>query len=313
MDVFTIWLAVLSAIVLGLAAGAVVAEAAILVPYWRAMKPASFLAWYRDYAGLLFKFFAPLEIAAALSAIAALVAGWVAGAARLTWLAAAALLAFAVLLVFPLYFQRVNASFEAGTIAEEKVPGELGRWARWHWLRCAMGVGAFVAATVALTGCAALQTGGSSQPPATAAKNTAAKAATASAPQKAPAAAPASSASGVYSVTFGISARTSRLGAVQFDAKAKGASGWQGAGAAVACRNVSGAAMMACNNKGGGLLSCALIDPSGIGTPKDLVTCRFSSSKAVGAGDFTIKVTDASSPDMKPVAVSVVVTRVAGH
>jgi hypothetical protein len=70
--------------------------------------------------------------------------------------------------------------------------------------------------------------------------------------------------------------------------------------------------MMACNNKGGGLLSCALIDPKGIATPKELVTCRFGASKPVGVGDFSVKVTDASGPDMKPVGVSVVVTRVTG-
>jgi hypothetical protein len=69
--------------------------------------------------------------------------------------------------------------------------------------------------------------------------------------------------------------------------------------------------MMACNNKGGGMVSCALIDPKGIATPKDLVACRFISSKAVDAAEFTVKVTDASSPELNPVGVNVVVTRVA--
>lgn len=127
----------------------------------------------------------------------------------------------------------------------------------------------------------------------------------------APSATLASSASGTYAVTFGIRARTGVLGAVQFDARSKAGGSWQGAGGAVACRNISGAAMMACNNKGGGLLSCALIDPKGIATPKDLVTCRLVSGKAVSAGDVAVKVTDASKPDMKAVDVSVVVTQVA--
>ena len=171
---------------------------------------------------------------------------------------------------------------------------------------------ALVAALV-VSGCAGSQSGGSSTAASAPAQKTATRAKTPSAaPAKAPAAAPAAaSASGAYSVTFGISARTSRLGAVQFDARTKSGS-WQGAGASVACRNVSGAAMMACNNKGGGLLSCALIDQKGIATPKDLVTCRVTASKAVGAADFSVKVTDASNPDMKPVGVSVVVTRVTG-
>lgn len=171
----------------------------------------------------------------------------------------------------------------------------------WHGVTFVVVVAALVA-----SGCAGLQTGSPSTP----AQKTATRP---KAPTTAPAPAPtAASASGAYSVTFGISARTSRLGAVQFDARAKSGN-WQGAGASVSCRNVSGAAMMACNNKGGGLLSCALIDPNGIATPKDLVTCRIAASKAVGAGDFSVKVTDASSPAMKPVGVSVVVTRVSGN
>lgn len=171
-----------------------------------------------------------------------------------------------------------------------------------------------VVAALIASGCAGFQTGGSSTTASTPAQKTGTRSKpTATAPASAPSAPPAAaSASGAYSVTFGISARTSRLGAVQFDARAKSGN-WQGAGASVSCRNVSGAAMMACNNKGGGLLSCALIDPNGIAPPKDLVTCRISASKAVGAGDFSVKVTDASSPAMKPVGVSVVVTRVAGN
>jgi hypothetical protein len=171
-----------------------------------------------------------------------------------------------------------------------------------------------VVAALIATGCAGLQTGGSSKAASAPAQKTAARPkAPATAPASAPSAAPAAaSASGAYSVTFGITGRTSRLGAVQFDARAKSGN-WQGAGASVSCRNVSGAAMMACNNKGGGLLSCALIDPNGIATPKDLVICRVSASKAIGAGDFSVKVTDASSPDMKPVGTSVVVTRVTGN
>jgi hypothetical protein len=172
-------------------------------------------------------------------------------------------------------------------------------------MSCSVAVAALIA-----SGCAGLQTGGSSAP---AQKTATRPKAPPAAPARAPSAAPAApSASGTYAVTFSITARTSRLGAVQFDARAKNGN-WQGAGASVACSNVSGAAMMACNNKGGGLLSCALIDPNRIATPKDLVTCRLATSKAVGAADFAVKVTDASSPAMKPVGVSVVVSRVAAN
>jgi hypothetical protein len=119
--------------------------------------------------------------------------------------------------------------------------------------------------------------------------------------------------SGAYTVTFGVGNRVGRLGAVQFEATTKGSADWQGAAASVACRNVSGAAMMACNDKGGGRLSCAFVDQKGIGTPVSLVSCRIASAKPIAASDFAIKVVDASSPDMKPARASVVVTAVTAN
>ena len=47
-------------------------------------------------------------------------------------------------------FRDVNASFEAATIALERVPAELGRWAAWHWLRTALGAAAFAAAVLGI-------------------------------------------------------------------------------------------------------------------------------------------------------------------
>jgi len=141
---------VLATLSLGLSAGALLAEGAVLVPFWRGMTPASFLAWYRAHAELLFKFFGPLEIVAAGLTLAALAAHWLTGAASSAPLFLAALLAVAVLLAFPLYFQKVNASFAAGTIAPERVADELRRWARWHWCRTGLGIGAFACAALAL-------------------------------------------------------------------------------------------------------------------------------------------------------------------
>ena len=46
----------LAVIALGLMAGALLAEAAILVPFWRALPAASFLKWYREHGALLLRF-----------------------------------------------------------------------------------------------------------------------------------------------------------------------------------------------------------------------------------------------------------------
>src|SRR6266403_76153 len=91
------------------------------------LRPESFLGWYREHASLLQRFFGPLQIAAfALAAVAAALRWFVRGSAS-PFLVLATLLAFAVLVAFPLYFERVNGSFAAGTIAPVRVPEELRR------------------------------------------------------------------------------------------------------------------------------------------------------------------------------------------
>ena len=142
--------AVLATIVLGLSAGALVAEGAILVPFWQSLQPQSFLAWYREHARLLLRFFAPLEISAAGLTLAAVTLNWFHPVAATQLLVLSAFLAVAVLGAFPLYFQTTNASFAAGTITPARVPEELHRWARWHWTRTMLGVGAFILTLVAL-------------------------------------------------------------------------------------------------------------------------------------------------------------------
>ena len=150
MEVMANALTVLTTIALGLSAGALVIEGAVLIPSWRSLQPDRFLAWYREHARLLFKFFGPLEIIAAGLAVATLALSWVSRAAATQLLILSALLAVAVLAAFPVYFQKANASFAAGAIVPDRVPGELRRYSRWHWARTVLAVGAFVSAVISL-------------------------------------------------------------------------------------------------------------------------------------------------------------------
>jgi hypothetical protein len=131
--------AVLATLALGVASGAMLAEGAVLVPWWRSMPPEAFLRWYADNARRLFDFYGPLEI---VTATLTLLAAVVDRPSR-RWFVGAALLALAVLAAFPIYFRDVNASFETGAIGIDRVHGELGRWAAWHWGRTMMGLLAF--------------------------------------------------------------------------------------------------------------------------------------------------------------------------
>lgn len=143
-------LALLSTVALGLSAGALVAEAGVLVPLWRAQRPEEFLAWYRVNAALLAGFFGPLEIAAVALSALALLANWLHPVGATVPLSLAFFLALAVLISFPLYFQKANASFATGSIAPERVADELRRWSRWHQARTAIAIGAFLAGAIAL-------------------------------------------------------------------------------------------------------------------------------------------------------------------
>jgi hypothetical protein len=132
----------LATLALGVAAGAMLAEGAVLVPWWRSMPPEGFLRWYADNARRLLEFYGPLEI---VSATLTLLAAVVHRPAR-RWFVGAALLALAVLASFPIYFRDVNASFETGAIGVDRLPAELGRWAAWHWGRTMLGLLAFALA-----------------------------------------------------------------------------------------------------------------------------------------------------------------------
>ena len=145
-------LIVLAVVALGLSAGALLAEGAVLIPSWRLLQPESFLALYGQHAALLVWFFGPLEVVAAVSVTLAALLGWFAGERSTGVLAVAALLAVLVLLAFPLYFQRANASFAEGTIAITEVQDELQRYSNWHWVRVVVAVTAFVLAVLAARG-----------------------------------------------------------------------------------------------------------------------------------------------------------------
>ena len=145
-------LVLLAVVALGLSAGALVAEGAVLVPFWQSLEPEAFLAWYRQHGALLLRFFGPLEVIAACLAVVAALVSWSEEESGSGLLAVSALLALLVVAAFPLYFRRANASFAEATIATVDVGAELRRWSSWHWVRVMLAVAAFAMAVVAARG-----------------------------------------------------------------------------------------------------------------------------------------------------------------
>jgi hypothetical protein len=144
------WLSGLCVLALGLTAGAMLAEAAILVPYWQSLPPGDFFDWYRANASLLVDFYSPLEISAAVGALACAI--WYSVRSRpgagLWWLAAA--LSIFVLVMFFLYFEEANAGFATRSISEASLATELATWGSWQWARVGFGCAAFAVGILAL-------------------------------------------------------------------------------------------------------------------------------------------------------------------
>jgi hypothetical protein len=114
-----------------------------------------------------------------------------------------------------------------------------------------------------------------------------------------------------YGVRFDLAATDGPLGALQFDVKYHGGSGgWLGAGGGAACTWLVSAALHTCNDKRGGDLTCAVVDTNGVSGPAALMECSFKSRNSVAAGDFSVNVTDASTPSLEPANARVFVSGV---
>jgi hypothetical protein len=136
---------------LGVFVGALLAEGALLVPYWRTLPAEEFFSLHKVYGPRLYRFFAPLTITATMSAVvAAVVCALTNHPARWFALLAGFQSASMVVLYF-LYFKRANASFAAASLNPVDLETELARWASWHWFRVSIGISAFGTALISLT------------------------------------------------------------------------------------------------------------------------------------------------------------------
>ena len=142
----------LSAAGLALFVGALLTEAMVLVPMWRALQPQEFFTLHAEHAHRLYIFFAPLTVSATLLAVAAAITSVATDRSQSSASVVAAVLALVILSTYFLYFQRANASFAEASITHEALPAELARWASWHWFRTVIGLAALASALLALRG-----------------------------------------------------------------------------------------------------------------------------------------------------------------
>lgn len=141
----------LSTGILGIFLGTQLAEAALIVPYWKGLSPDDFFTFYKTYGNKLHQFYSPLTIAATIFPIIALV--WSLLTKQkidfLLWI----IVVFALMFfsTYFLYFKEANLSFTERIITNEILPYKLKEWANWHWGRVFCETVAFVCGLILLT------------------------------------------------------------------------------------------------------------------------------------------------------------------
>ena len=145
-----------SVVSIGLLAGALLIESAVLVPYWRTLSPHDFDVNHHGFAERLYRFFAPLTtIAVALALISALHQLWAAYRdAADGWLTlSGSAVAVSLLVFYGLYFRRANILLpelaRAGSTSQ--LDAALRQWHQVHRVRTAVSLIALVLMTLGLS------------------------------------------------------------------------------------------------------------------------------------------------------------------
>ncbi|MCB1138774.1 MAG: hypothetical protein KDK23_08465 [Leptospiraceae bacterium] len=133
----------LAILVLGLSAGASLAEATLLVPFWKTMSGMEFFAWYQGNKETLVAFYSPLQIWSAVLAVLAAASHWISRRSPLWSALLSALFALGVLATFFLFFKDANAGLAAGPMSDNDLQASLLTWEIWQWIRIGLATLAF--------------------------------------------------------------------------------------------------------------------------------------------------------------------------
>lgn len=128
-------LLLLSSGVLGVFLGAQIAEAVLVVPYWKALSADDFFKLHKNFGKKIYQFFAPLTILATVLPLVTVAYNLVYQSKEQVFFV---LMGIATLLFFStyfLYFKKANLSFTERSLSNKELPAELVKWGNWHWGR----------------------------------------------------------------------------------------------------------------------------------------------------------------------------------
>lgn len=136
--------------ILGLFLGTQLAEAYLLVPYWKSMSADDFFNLHKTYGKKIHRFFAPLTIAATFIPLATTIFNFLnqIGNTILLFLMAFSIISF--FSTYFLYFKKANKSFADRSLSDKDLPFELEKWGNWHWTRIYFEIAAFICSLLLL-------------------------------------------------------------------------------------------------------------------------------------------------------------------
>jgi hypothetical protein len=131
-------------------AGSALLTQTVIVPYWRAMDPAAFLAHFSMYGPITGATVFPFEVASVvLLGLTAYSTARSHRPGRLAWaLATSAIIGTFVLL--PVYFVGANLAMLDPAFPPQDVHAELTAWYCWNWVRTGLALASAALACIAL-------------------------------------------------------------------------------------------------------------------------------------------------------------------
>jgi hypothetical protein len=132
----------LSVIALSLFSGAFLFIAFVVVRFWQAVEPDTFLNWMSDHFFRFPALMVPLNMVALLLAIAAFGTAWKSRPASRIPLGLSVVCIFVCTLTYSIYFAGANAEFLNRTIALPLIGDAIHTWATWHWGRTGLAIAA---------------------------------------------------------------------------------------------------------------------------------------------------------------------------
>ena len=142
---------VINALTLGVFVGAQICEGALMVPQWKSISPREFFKLHKDFGPKIYRFFAPLTIAATVVPIGTALLAWAYHSPGHLFALISAVFAMMTLSTFYLFFQKSNQSFADGSLGVDQLPTELVKWEKWHWTRVGFELVSFLFALLAIS------------------------------------------------------------------------------------------------------------------------------------------------------------------